>query len=156
MGNPLRINRETRDQATRVALDGEITEESDLGDLGPLKSRVIFDLGGVKRINSCGVREWILFVNRVPPDRELYFERCSPAMIVQTNMIANFLRGGKIVSFSAPYYCEKCAQPREILLDVDRDFPDRKPSAPQRTCEKCGDVLVFDDVEESYLAFLKQ
>lgn len=155
MNNPLRIKRQTTDKGTRVIFEGEITEHANFAEVGALQDRAIFDLGGITRINSTGVREWIQFVNHMPGNLEVTYERCASAIILQTNMISNFLRGGKIVSFAAPYYCEKCSQASEVLLDVNKDLPDRKPTAPPRRCGQCGGSLVFDDVEENYLAFLK-
>ena len=50
--------------AVRVQLVGEISENCDfaqlLGECG--STDVILDLAEVRRINSCGVREWINFV----------------------------------------------------------------------------------------------
>ena len=49
--------------ATTVAFTGEIDEHA---DFTPLRSRlrgvVGFELGAIRRINSCGVREWVNFV----------------------------------------------------------------------------------------------
>lgn len=154
MGNSLTIERRCDDGVTRIALSGEITEEARFDELGPIEGAVVLDLAGIRRINSCGVREWIRFVRQVPPGTRVAYERCSPAIVTQANMIANFLGDGRVRSFVAPYYCETCDRAVEVLLDVERDFPERRPAAPERRCEACHGPLAFDDVEESYLAFV--
>jgi hypothetical protein len=152
--NPLRIEASTSKGVLRLAFSGEITEGARFDQVGPLRSAVVLDLGGIRRINSCGVREWMNFIRAVPSEVQLRFEACSCAMVTQANMIANFLGAGRLVSFSAPYYCPKCQTSSEVLLDVERDFPGATRRAPARACGTCGGPLTFDDVEESYLALL--
>src|SRR5207245_6922139 len=105
MPNSLRIDRKPGGDATRVCLSGEITEEARFDELGPVDSRVVFDLSGIRRINSSGVREWIQFMRSIPTSAKVTFERCPPPVVVQASMIANFLGAGRIVSFLAPYFC---------------------------------------------------
>src|SRR4051812_6416764 len=47
---------------TVVLLYGEITESVTFGELMQLRGRVAFDLAGVRRINSFGVRELLNFL----------------------------------------------------------------------------------------------
>jgi hypothetical protein len=152
----LKIERQARDGATHIALSGDITEEARFAEAGDLAGRVVVDLEGIQRINSCGVREWVQFVRRAPPDSDIRYTRCPPVIVAQANMIANFLGPGHVASFLAPYYCSKCDQATTVLLDVDRDFPEKRPVAPVKKCERCGETLVFDDFEDSYFAFLNR
>jgi hypothetical protein len=146
---------QTRPGAIVVEFHGEIDEHSDFGDLrARLHGPTIFDLGRVRRINSCGVREWVNFVRDLAATTQLTFVACSPAIVTQLNMIYNFRGPARIASFLAPYVCASCEAEEEKLLDVAAHFPDRSREPPGFKCSKCSGTLEFDDLPERYLAFL--
>lgn len=120
------------------------------GDTAP----VIFDLDGVVRITSFGVREWMRVLKRLQSER-YYFTRCRPMIVAQLNSVAGFGGSGRVVSFYSPYACGKCGGNFEVLVDLRRT-PDVVTSrtAPQVPCATCGAAADFDDVEESYFAGL--
>ena len=124
-------------------------------DLRRLKGQVVFHLAEVRRINSCGVREWVNFVRDLPGVSELTFSHCSPAIVTQLNMIYNFRGAAKVRSFLAPYVCENCGHEEEKLLDLQTHFPTRDfKRVPDFKCDKCGKEMEFDDLPERYLSFL--
>src|SRR6478672_10370794 len=93
--------------SSHIALTGELTENANLGSLlEKLKGSTVFDLSGIRRINSPGVREWINFVNalKIP----FVLQRCSIPFVNQLNMISNFRGQGEVRSVFAPYYCGSC------------------------------------------------
>ena len=143
---------------TNVEFSGEIDENADFSELRrTLKGSVVFHLGSIRRINSCGVREWVNFVRDLPAITELVFSHCSPAIVTQLNMIFNFRGSARLRSFYAPYICEDCNIEEEKLLDVESQMA--KPDiaeVPEFNCEKCGEPLEFDDLPERYLAFLSE
>jgi anti-anti-sigma regulatory factor len=143
---------------TTVEFTGEIDENADFAELRRrLKGNVVFHLAEVRRINSCGVREWVNFVRDLPSVTELTFTHCSPAIVTQLNMIYNFRGTAKVRSFYAPYVCDKCGHEEEKLLDVQSQFPGGKPGkVPDFTCEQCGEPMEFDDLPERYLSFLAE
>jgi anti-anti-sigma regulatory factor len=143
---------------TTVEFTGEIDENTDFSELSSrLSGNVVFHLGGVRRINSCGVREWVNFVRDLPNVNELTFSHCSPAIVTQLNMIYNFRGGAKLRSFYAPYICEDCDIEEEKLLDVDSQFgPGKELEVPEFNCERCSEPLEFDDLPDRYLAFLSE
>ncbi|MCC6996129.1 MAG: hypothetical protein IT370_16085 [Deltaproteobacteria bacterium] len=143
---------------TTVEFFGEIDENADFAELRRrLKASVVFNLAEVRRINSCGVREWVNFVRDLPGVTELTFTHCSPAIVTQLNMIYNFRGGAKVRSFLAPYVCENCNTEEDKLLDVHTHFPTRDTKKmPEFTCEKCGEQMEFDDLPERYLSFLAE
>lgn len=117
----------------------------------------MFHLAEVRRINSCGVREWVNFVRDLPNVTELTFTHCSPAIVTQLNMIFNFRGAAKVRSFFAPYICESCGTEDEKLLDVQSQFSSGQYNrVPDFSCEKCGQVMEFDDLPERYLSFLSE
>ncbi len=141
-----------------VHFSGEVDENAGLERLRPhLEGQVVFDLSGVRRMNSAGVREWVNFVRSLPQVSGLVFERCSPTIVSQLNMIYNFRGPAEVRSFYAPYVCEHCDVDVDVLLDVDAHFPDRDPAkVPGFECPECGQPLTFDDIPERYFAFIAQ
>jgi hypothetical protein len=136
-----------------VELAGEVDEHVDFAPLtARLSGHVVFDLARVRRINSQGVRAWIDFL-RDAPVRTLVFRRCSPAVITQVNMIANFRGPATIESFLAPYVCDACGGEVEHLIDV-ADQRRRGGAMPPVKCPSCGAAMQFDDVPDRYLSFL--
>ena len=143
---------------TTVEFSGEIDENADFAELRRrLSGSVVFHLAEVRRINSCGVREWVNFVRDMPHVVELTFSHCSPAIVTQLNMIYNFRGQAKVRSFYAPYVCENCHTEEEKLLDVQSQFPNGDiHSVPEFTCETCEQSMEFDDLPERYLSFLAE
>ena len=155
---PLSWRIKERPGFTTVEFNGEIDENADFSELRRhLRGAVVFRLSDVRRINSCGVREWVNFVRDLPNVSELVFSHCSPAIVTQLNMIYNFLGPASVRSFYAPYVCEKCNREEQKLLDVDTHFPNGGVTEPPEfTCERCQEVLQFDDLPERYLSFLTE
>ena len=141
---------------TIVTLDGKIDERfRGAAFAEALVGRVVLDLGGVTRVTSFGVRAWLEMMSdaavRAP---EIYLARCAEPVAHQMSMIKGFAGGGRVVSFHAPYRCERCGATFHRLLDVERDA-DAIASArpPDAECARCGAPAVLDDDPGSYLAF---
>ncbi len=151
-----RINE--RGGLTTVEFLGEIDENADFSELRRhLKGPVVFQLTEVRRINSCGVREWVNFVRDLPDVTELTFTHCSPAIVTQLNMIYNFRGPARVGSFYAPYVCESCNNEEDKLLEVQTVIVDGKITGiPDFNCTECGEPLEFDDIPERYLSFLSE
>jgi hypothetical protein len=146
---------QTKPGATLVEFFGEVDENVDFAELRRrLSGPVVFDLGRVRRINSCGVREWVNFVRDLAGKADLTFVACSPAIVTQLNMIYNFRGHAKVASFLAPYVCASCENEEEKLLDVATNFPGRSREPPTYVCARCGGQMEFDDLPERYFAFL--
>ena len=142
-------------ESETMAIRGVVDENADLTPLSNIKSKtIILDLSGIERINSMGVQSWIRAMTAFGDEHEVWWEKVSTPMVMQVNMIANFNGGSRIRSFYAPYYCKSCDTEHRFLLEIETDFSDRKPKAPQFNCPKCENTLEFDDVEEDYLGTL--
>jgi hypothetical protein len=155
---PLSWRIKERPGFTTVEFFGEIDENADFAELKRrLRGTVVFHLGEVRRINSCGVREWVNFVRDLPNVGELTFSHCSPAIVTQLNMIYNFRGRARVRSFYAPYICENCHNEEEKLLDVQSQFPEGNTGrVPDFECESCRRAMEFDDLPERYLSFLSE
>lgn len=140
-----------------VRLDGVINEDNRLQErMAPVGGRkILVHMGKVERINSCGVRDWVLFLQGLEAQgNSVHLIQCSPVVISQVNMVRNFCGArGHVVSFQAPYFCETCDREHRETFLTSALGP--TPSAPIALCENCGEPMQFDDLEESYFAFLK-
>lgn len=140
-------------EARRFVMEGEITEEADFsGVIAAAKERVVLHLAGVRRINSCGVREWIGFLQRLQGQVDaVELELCSPVMVRQLSMIATMRGDAEVRSILVPYFCEDCDDERTVPLEM---APGARPTlAETAPCPGCGGEMELDDTPESYLAF---
>jgi serine/threonine protein kinase len=140
-----------------VKLAGVIDEAFDRSALGRLVERctdpIVFDLDGVKRITSFGVREWIEALKALPVE-QYYFIRCRPALVSQFNMVANFGWCGQLVSFYCPFTCPDCEREIEVLLDLRKQHAlVMSGTTPEVTCPDCRTPADFDDIPDAYYVF---
>ncbi|MEO6954685.1 MAG: hypothetical protein ABI321_22995 [Polyangia bacterium] len=137
-----------------VQIVGRIDENADLGLLaaslpvGPLT----FDLGGLTRINSIGVREWMDFVTSLGA-REVRLVRCAPVFVEQLNAIANFAGAAVIETLLAAFECEHDSHvlTREVKSDDARKGV--FPSVPK--CPECGREMLPAFEDDLYYRFLR-
>jgi hypothetical protein len=142
-------------ETTKVALAGSVDEEADFkGLIRELSKsrRIRLDVGGVGRINSCGVREWINFIRAMPTSSALEIENFTPALVSQLNMINNFVGSAKVLSVHAPYVCPSCGREESVVVDVSAGGA---VSLGAVSCPSCKEQMEFDDLEDSYFAFLQ-
>src|SRR5439155_2174859 len=145
-----------RGDMSYVKLGGVIDEDNELGELVdkiPTGTAVI-DLGEVERINSCGVRDWVNWLTKLEGQgaRSVLVE-CSPAIVAQINLVNNFTGSGVVKSFYVPYFCPECDEEKVLLVEAgDMGPPPHEP--PTCRCDECDLVMDFDDMPDSYFAFL--
>lgn len=134
---------------------GDIDEGFDHSKLPRFKgAKLHFNLSQIGNFNSCGIREWIHFLNEIEKiSRTLSFDGCSVAVVDQVNMVPDTARGVAITSFFAPYFCEDHG---EMVLEIkvkDQLKYLRSKVAPVLVCPECQNELEFDALEESYFLF---
>jgi len=136
-----------------LRIEGDLDETTDFGRVShPGGGTLTIDLGGVRRINSCGVREWVNFIRAITAKGPVRLTRCSIAIVEQLNMVFNFRAGAAVESFLAPYCCSACEASSVVMLtpaEVAGGVP------PARRCEACGGSSTLDDLPQRYLAFLE-
>ena len=149
----LTINKQILQDELYVELIGAIDEDSDFKELSGLEqNNIVFDFDKVSMINSCGIREWIKFLETIPEKINIVYRNCPQIIIEQINMVHGFFRkGASIESFYAPYYCEKCGKENKMHLKSDQ-VKNRK--APKLECPTCGEDMDFDAIEAQYFSFL--
>lgn len=145
-----------------LKISGVIDEDNTLQEITPkIQGKyLIIHLAEVERINSCGVRDWVNWLQEIEKKgHEVVLLECSPAIVSQINLVNNFTGHGKVVNFYAPYYCPECDLEKVKLIEVSDFKKASKPSAPSfhwEGCEKVQCQMEFDDIEESYFAFVQE
>jgi anti-anti-sigma regulatory factor len=145
-----------RGDMSYVKLGGVIDEDNELGDLVDKipNGTAVIDLGEIERINSCGVRDWVNWLSKLETNgtRSVLVE-CSPAIVAQINLVNNFTGSGAVKSFYVPYFCPECDEEKVLLVEAtDMGPPPHEP--PTCRCDECDLVMDFDDMPDSYFAFL--
>jgi anti-anti-sigma regulatory factor len=117
---------------------------------------LLLDLGGVKKISSFGIREWVDFITAASKQAtNVVLVECGPKIIDQLNMVANFAGSGRVYSFYAPYRCDYCDAEHRILLTADRDHEAIKAmKLGNRPCPTCKDAMYFDEDPTSFFSYL--
>src|ERR1051325_9303317 len=145
-----------RGDVSYVKLGGVIDEDNELNDLVDKipSGTVVIDLGEIERINSCGVRDWVNWLTRIEKQgAKVVLVECSPAIVAQINLVNNFTGNGVVKSFYAPYFCPNCDREKVLLVEAtDMGPPPHEP--PTCRCDECDLVMDFDDMPDSYFAFL--
>jgi anti-anti-sigma regulatory factor len=140
-----------------LTLKGQLDDQATLSELlAQLGTHVTIDLGGVRFINSVGVREWIVFLGAlVERGTKIVLRNCSEPMVHQMNMVVEAGAGAEIESFFAPFVCSGCGSEQSVAIQVApiRDQLKARVVPPQ-PCPDCGDSMRFDDFPNRYLLFL--
>ncbi|MGY3804584.1 hypothetical protein ACWNT8_11005 [Pigmentibacter ruber] len=141
-----------------VRISGMVDENADFSELYKKHHDILFlDLKGVHRINSSGVRKWVLALDKLK-DVELHYINCSFPVVDQLSMVPEFINKKSYVeSFDARYVCENDNTTHIFNLVVGFDIqPGLKKyeDGPERFCPNCKNRLEFDHNPDSYLFFL--
>lgn len=138
-----------------VKLAGVINEDNDLAEHLDLidGSWVAINLSDVERINSCGLRDWVNWINALEAKgSKMLFLECSLSIVAQINVVNNFTGTGRIKSLYLPYYCEACNEAHPRLYEAEDLAPEQLP--PASRCIGCEQIMDFDDMPDTYFAFL--
>lgn len=148
----LKIEKQLKGNTMYITFAGSIDEDANFSELmGLTCDNYVFDFNNVSLINSCGIREWIKYIDQVK-FRDMIYQNCPQIIIEQINMVNGFIKPGcKLQSFYAPYYCEECDKEFKIHLLSDTI---RNKKAPANNCPDCNNELEFDALEASYFNFL--
>lgn len=148
----------TQETGETIVLKGVVDERAP-AVLAEVKAivgpKVVFDFGGVRRINSLGVRAWIQLMKSLV-GREIVLRRCTPAIVEQLNALRDFGGQARVESVLAPYLCERCGEVRfeDVLIGGELKAGKSVDQAPPRSCKSCNSPMQFDDLPERYFQFL--
>ena len=145
------------DEGTIIRLSGAIDEDNDLVDLiDVIPAKPCFvHLGGVDRINSCGVRDWVNWLNAIEakPCRVVLIG-CLPPIVAQINVVSNFTGTSVVKNFYLPYFCENCDTEKLLLVDTKTLSIESSSDLPSCRCDECDTLMEFDEIPDVYLSFL--
>jgi hypothetical protein len=145
----------------RVSEDTNLTQVlNDLMIAGSSAEIIYFDTRGIQQMNSPGVRDWLLFMEKLQLRYSVRFLSIGESLIEQAAITPTVLgkQGTPVDSFDAPYFCPTCNTRKVLFLktaNVLADAPDGSIGAPPVSCEKCGQPLQFDAFEEDFFSFLR-
>lgn len=137
-----------------VSMEGVIDEDANFEKIKSLQmNKFVFDFNNITMINSCGIREWIKYLDDIN-GAQIVYQNCPQNIIEQVNMVHGFIRKGiSVESFFAPYFCVNCDTGKKILLK-ESEVQNSKP--PIKYCNTCKGELEFDAIEKQYFSFLGQ
>ena len=157
MNSKFQASVNNRDDVTWVKLAGVIDEDNELGTLAEKigSGTAVIDVSEIERINSCGVRDWVNWLGKAEKNgANVVLVECSPAIVAQINLVNNFTGQGVVKSFYAPYFCPNCDIEKALLVETADVQGVRPFQAPSCRCDECDGPMDFDDMEDSYFAFL--
>lgn len=152
-GRSLEVHLETRGPYLHARLEGTIDETLDLSGLieAARGKRVVLFLSNVTRLSSFGVREWTYTMRQLCHKAEqVFFAECSPAIVAQLNVVANFGGDARILSVQAPYFCPHCDTDTQITLNLTGMQDVELSELP---CPNCAEPMEFEDDPSSYLSY---
>ena len=151
----LKLTVEMQAQHAVVTLEGQVDETCHLAEELPAPGPTLdLNCAKINRINSTGVKKWMLYLQGIMKKTQIRFLEISPAMVEQFNLISNFGANGEVVSILLPYECGKCSQGFSVVKTVP-ELKKAHGELGKEKCPKCGDLeCEFDDLPEEYLQFL--
>lgn len=154
MSNMLKLETQILDNTVQIEVIGQIDEDSNFDKIIAIKQEIyIFNLEKISMINSCGVREWINFLEALPEKSQIIYRRVPQIVVEQINMVKGFLKvASKVESFFAPYYSEENDEVMSLLLDINQVQDGKAPEMK----DESGNILEFDAIEAQYFNFIKQ
>src|SRR3569623_125590 len=151
MAHKLRATVEQAGDTSVVKLAGNLDEDNNLGRLVseiPAGTAEI-DLGGVERINSVGIRDWVNWLAALDANgTRTVLVACSPAIVAQINLVKNFAGNGAVKSFQVPYHCRECDEEKVVLVET-AEMSEPGAAPPMCPCASCGRAMDIDEVPES-------
>ncbi len=145
-------------RVTHIALEGDLNEELRITSPKILETltgdSIVFDLAGIRAINSIGVKYWLILMEELSKRTSLQFRACPVAFTSMASMVHGVLGGGKVESVLLPYTCENCGKTKDSLEDMAKlaaqELPESLP------CPNCAKAMVLDDGMLEELEFLTQ
>lgn len=139
------------DDHARYVFRGDVDETLEYASV-PIVARkeIVFDLGQIQSVNSCGVREWVFLIRAFSKGAHLTFENCVVSLVDQFNIVPQTLGDAEVRSFFAPYYCSSCDEEVTTLLKTKDHWNSLALRQAPIFTHHCGEQLEFDALEDSY------
>ena len=141
----------------KVAMSGTIDEDVDFNPYSLAGAKEVqLELGAIKGINSCGIREWIKWIGSATGAKVVY-SQCPKVIVDQINMVDGFLpANGKVQSFYVPYYNDDSGSEKSILFTYGKEYTDTEVKPPEAVKDDEGNEMEMDVIEAKYFKFIKK
>lgn len=120
----------------------------------------IFNFRNVTHTNTCGVAEWMEFLQSFVKNRNIVFVEVPPSVVMLINMIPLFRSGAEIKSVYRSYFCRNCQDEQWDLMEQGVNMPDPKliqagsDVLSLSRCRKCNHDITAEVSAEEFFGFL--
>ncbi len=153
------VEKVLNDDILTLSFSGSVDEDASFSGVEfGAHSQVVLDLENISAINSCGIREWIKWLQTAPEGTKLVYRNCPKVIVDQINMVSGFLPPhAEVESFYVPYYSEASGAEKMILFKKGVDFNGGEIEAPETIQDpESGEEMEMDVIEAKYFKFLKK
>lgn len=148
-----RIEFQQKGKTGHIQIFEAIDEFSKFPEVSGLEELVV-DFDGLTRLNSVGIRIWLVWIGSLKGVRTMHLENCRPRFIDQTVFIADMVPPfAQVKSFYVPFFDEESGKSKEVKLVYGVDYDSRKLTLPQVVSDQ-GQPMELD-VNDAYFRFLK-
>jgi DNA-directed RNA polymerase subunit RPC12/RpoP len=137
-------------ETTVLMLKGPIDEDFKFD--GAIETPAVnFDFQGIDLINSCGIREWIKFIEGV--NGQIKYVNVPQIVVEQINMVKGLLPESAVMeTFATPYYCDECDKEVARMTHIDEV---KSSEIHGHKCPECQGEMELDVIEKQYFLFVK-
>lgn len=162
---PSQVSVKSVGQESDVSIAGVVDESIEFPTLEKLPHGILrIHLDQVTRLNSMGLRSWILWMKTIPKQMLIEFHGCARGVVDQMSILDGFLPlSARVQSFQLPYRCSQCEHEELVLAVRERDFMEatsdfkEKVLLPEtRSCPQCKGTMEWDIIPERYFSFLRR
>jgi hypothetical protein len=134
---------------------GDLDEDTNFSQIDlSFAQEIIFNFRGVKKVQSCGVREWIKMVQTISGNAIITFVNC-PKIIVDTiNMVDGFLPDqAKVESLFIPFYSDITEEEKCLLYHTKAIATSLYQT---EVLDSEGNLMELNINEQKYFKFLRR
>lgn len=153
----LDVKMEKAGNELKLVMSGTIDEDADFNQIAIAGNpKIEMRMSAIKSINSCGIREWIKWMETAKP-AEIVWHECPKVIVDQINMVDGFLPGNaKVQSFFVPYYNDDAGSEKNVLFRYGTEFKEGTLNPPETVKDDDGNVMEMDVIESKYFKFIKK
>lgn len=144
-----------KDDYQIVEISGHIDESfMAVANTIPDSPSYIFNFKNLLSINSSGIREWILYAQKIRTKKVILTD-CPKPLIDQASMVEGFiLPEFQVLSFYVPYYNEDKDLEKLVLVQYGKDYTRDTINIPNEHKDADGTVFEIDIIPSKYFKFL--
>ena len=140
-----------------ILINGVIDEEAEFIDFDKTTDNLTLDLESVEYINSCGIREWINWIDKNCKDyKKILILNCPHHIIEVANVVTSFFKPNfSVESFYIPYYIDEADEVFYKLFKKNEDYPNGKLELPEEIDTSQGKAEL-DIIPAKFLKFMDE